>query len=63
MHLFEIGQRAHFLGSPIGAKPQTAEIVARLPQEQGQPGYRVLCLEDGRVRHVLESDLRSSPES
>jgi hypothetical protein len=58
MHVFEIGDTAHFLGSPVGAKPQTAEVIARLPDEQGQPGYRVRCLGDGRVRHVLESDLR-----
>lgn len=59
MHSFEIGAQAHFLGSPVGAKPQIAEVIAKLPTEEGQPGYRVRCLDDGRVRHVLESDLQS----
>lgn len=57
MHAFEIGATAHFLGSPVGAKPQTAEVIAKMPPEEGQPGYRVRCLEDGRIRHVLESEL------
>lgn len=58
MHAFEIGATAHFLGSPVGAKPQAAEVIAKLPPEDGQPGYRVQCLGDGRVRHVLESELQ-----
>ncbi|MGA0530476.1 hypothetical protein [Hansschlegelia sp. KR7-227] len=57
MHEFEIGARARFVGSPLGPKPQLAEIVARLPAENGQLGYRVLCLDDGRTRHVAESEL------
>jgi hypothetical protein len=59
MHSFEIGETAHFLGSPIGAKAQPAEVIARLPPEHGQPGYRIRCLGDGRIRHVLESDLKT----
>lgn len=59
MHKFEIGETAHYVGSPIGAKPQAAEIVDLLPAENGQPGYRVKCLDDGRVRHVFEADLRA----
>ncbi|RXF75500.1 hypothetical protein [Hansschlegelia zhihuaiae] len=59
MHSFEIGETAHFLGSPVGAKPQEAEVIARLPLEDGQPGYQVRCLGDGRIRHVLESDLKA----
>lgn len=57
MHAYEIGAKTHFLGSPIGAKPQTAEVLAKLPPEDGQPGYRVQCFGDGRVRHVQESEL------
>lgn len=57
MHAFEIGAKAHYLGSPVGAKAQTAEVIAKLPPENGQPGYHVRCMDDGRVRHVLESDL------
>lgn len=60
MHAFEIGATAHFLGSPVGAKPQDAEVLAKLPPENGQPGYRVQCLGDGRVRHVLESELQAA---
>ncbi|PZQ19174.1 MAG: hypothetical protein DI565_01980 [Ancylobacter novellus] len=60
MHKFEIGEKTHYVGSPVGAKPQAAEIVARLPDENGQPGYRVKCLGDGRIRHVFEEDLRAN---
>lgn len=63
MHSFEIGEKTQFLGSPIGAKAQAAEVIACLPPEQGQPGYHVLCLGDGRIRHVLESDLKTLAES
>lgn len=58
MHSFEIGAQAFFVGSPMGPKPQPAEIVACLPSENGQPGYRVLCLDDGHMRHVAESELK-----
>jgi len=63
MHKFEIGETAHYVGSHVGAKPQAAEIVDRLPAENGQPGYRVRCLDDGRMRHVLEADLRTGAET
>ena len=61
MHVFEIGAKAIFLGSPVGAKAQAAEIVAKLPPEQGQPGYHVRCMDDGRIRHVRESELEAAP--
>lgn len=57
MHAFEIGATAHFNGSPVGAKAQAAEVLAQLPPEHGQVGYRVRCLADGRIRHVQESEL------
>lgn len=57
MHAYDVGAKTQFLGSPIGAKPQQAEVIAKLPPENGQPGYRVQCLGDGRVRHVQESEL------
>ncbi len=63
MHSFEVGERAFFVGSPMGAKAQPAEVVACLPPENGQLGYRVLCLEDGRERHVAESDLKECAPS
>lgn len=63
MHAFKIGARARFVGSPLGSKPQAAEIVACLPAENGQLGYRVLCLDDGRVRHVAESELERETDA
>ncbi|GLK69845.1 hypothetical protein GCM10008179_34830 [Hansschlegelia plantiphila] len=57
MHAYKVGARARFVGSPLGPKAQTAEVVACLPSENGQPGYRVQCLDDGRLRHVSESEL------
>ncbi|WP_020180145.1 hypothetical protein [Methylopila sp. M107] len=57
MHAFQVGATAHFLGSPIGAKAQSAEVIAQTPSEEGQPGYHVRCLGDGRIRHVRESEL------
>lgn len=57
MHVFSIGSQAQFTGSALGSKPQVAEVIACLPSENGQYGYRVHCLEDGRVRHVSESEL------
>ncbi|MDR4307742.1 hypothetical protein IHQ68_14050 [Chelatococcus sambhunathii] len=62
MHAFEIGATAQFLGSPVGAKSQPAEIIAQLPAEEGQPGYHVRCLGDGRIRHVRESELQSADD-
>ncbi len=60
MHAFDIGATAQFLGSPIGAKAQPAEIIAQLPAEEGQLGYHVRCLDDGRIRHVRESELQTA---
>lgn len=62
MHAFQVGARARFVGSPLGSKPQPAEIVACLPSENGQPGYRVQCLDDGRMRHVSEGELERETE-
>lgn len=59
MHAFTIGAKAYFVGSPLGPKPQTAEVMACLPSENGQPGYRIRCLDDGHVRHVSESELQT----
>ncbi|MBB3974630.1 hypothetical protein [Hansschlegelia beijingensis] len=61
MHAFQVGTQAHFIGSPLGPKPQPAEVVACLPPENGQPGYRVKCLDDGHLRHVSESELVLEP--
>jgi hypothetical protein len=63
MHAYKVGSRAHFVGSPLGSKPQPAEIKACLPSENGQPGYRVQCLDDGRERHVTESELEPEHEA
>jgi hypothetical protein len=62
MHAFKIGATAHYVGSPIGAKPQLAEVLACLPSEHGEPSYRVRCLGDGHERRVVETDLRAEAQ-
>jgi hypothetical protein len=58
-HKFKIGQRVHLSASGLNRHiAGTYRIVARLPEERGDPQYRVENGAGTQQRVVWESDLK-----
>ncbi len=58
-HKYKIGQSLrytpHRMGGPQG--PQSCKVIRLLPQEDGQPQYRVKCNDENVERVVKEFSL------